>query len=166
MAEGNRKRVLAALAFSGYAKGIFSFAADIARCVDGDLLVASIINKRDVESVRTISAMGYEVDGEHYIQTVREDRERLLAGIAASAGVELNGIRKVFRVGNPVEELLRIIVEERVDIVVMGPKGRSDLETALLGSVAEKVFRRSPATVISYRDAAIREQFERRIELG
>jgi nucleotide-binding universal stress UspA family protein len=163
---GKAKRILVALAFSTYAKGTFAFGADLARRMEAELMVASIINQRDVESVRTISAMGYDVDGEHYVETIRKDRERVLAGIAGAAGVSMEKIRALFRVGNPVDELLRIIVEEDVDIVVMGPKGRTDLETVFVGSVAEKVFRRSPATVISYRDPEVYQRFKARIDHG
>ena len=40
----------------------------------------------------------------------------------------------------------------RIDMIVMGVKGRTDLQHAFVGSVADKIFRRSPVTVISYRD--------------
>jgi hypothetical protein len=72
----NVKKVLVALAFSEYAKGTFSFAAQFAQCADAELIVASVINSRDVESVQTISAMGYEVDGSHYIQSIKDGTAR------------------------------------------------------------------------------------------
>ena len=69
-----------------------------------------------------------------------------------------------FFVGNPIEELLKAILDQDIDVVVMGPKGRTDLEHILVGSVAEKIFRRSPATIISYREEKVAERLRRRIE--
>ena len=160
----NVRKVLVALAFSEYAEGTFEFAADFAQSTGAELIVASVINERDVESVRTISAMGYTVDGEHYVKNIKAERARLLEDIISASGRPRDRIRTVFAVGNPMDELLRLIVKESVDVVVMGPKGRTDLEHVLVGSVAEKIFRRSPATVISYRDGKVAERYKRRIE--
>ncbi len=160
----NVKKVLVALAFSEYAQGTFAFAADFAHCADAELIVASVINVRDVESVRTISAMGYEVDGERYVDTIKAERRRLLDEMIKDASLPPERIRAVFRVGNPIDELLKLMLKEPVDVVVMGPKGRTDLEHVLVGSVAEKIFRRSPATVISYRDEKVAERNRRRIK--
>lgn len=158
----NVRKVLVALAFSDYSKGTFAFAADFARCTKAELIVASVINERDVESVRTISAMGYDVDGEHYVRNIKAERARLLEDIISGSDFPPDRIRTVFVVGNPWDELLKLIVEEEIDVVVMGPKGRTDLEHVLVGSVAEKVFRRSPATVISYRDETIAKRLHKR----
>lgn len=160
----NVQKVLVALAFSEYAQGTFEFAADFAQCSSAELIVVSVINERDVESVRMISAMGYEVDGEHYVDSIKEERERILKDITASSDLPRERVRTVFLVGNPLDELLKLIVEEKVDVVVMGPKGRTDLEHVLVGSVAEKIFRRSPATVISYRDKTVAERYKKRIK--
>lgn len=160
----NVKKVMVALAFADYTPGIFKFAAQFAQCGEAELIVATVLNSRDVESVQTISAMGYEVDGEHYIASVEKERRGMLETIAAQTHFSELKIRARFRVGNPIDELLKLIVEEAVDVVVMGPKGRTDLKHVLVGSVAEKIFRRSPATVISYRDETVAQRYRDRIK--
>lgn len=160
----NVKKVLAALAFSNYAQGTFEFAAQFAQCADAELIVASVINTRDVESVQTISAMGYDVDGEHYVQNIMDERHRLLEEIVAASGYPMEKVRAIIRVGNPIDQLLKLILEEKIDVVVMGPKGRTDIEHIFVGSVAEKIFRRSPATIISYRSEQVAERLKKRIK--
>jgi nucleotide-binding universal stress UspA family protein len=160
----NVKKVMVALAFSEYAEGTFKFAARFAQGSDAELIVVTVLNSRDVESVQTISAMGYDVDGEHYVDSVEKERRGMLETIADQAHFPGLKIRAIFRVGNPIDELLKLIVEEAVDVVVMGPKGRTDLEHVLVGSVAEKIFRRSPATVISYRDETVAQRYRERIK--
>jgi nucleotide-binding universal stress UspA family protein len=55
------------------------------------------------------------------------------------------------RVGNPVDEINRIIDEEQVSLVVMGTHGRSGLEKLLVGSVAERVVRSAACPVLTVR---------------
>jgi nucleotide-binding universal stress UspA family protein len=72
----------------------------------------------------------------------------------------------VLKVGDPSEEILKIALKEDVVLIIMGIKSRSDLEYALIGSVAEKVFRRSPIPVLSYRDEANAERLRKHIDLS
>ena len=51
------------------------------------------------------------------------------------------------REGKPATAILEFIDEERPDIVVMGTHGRSRLDHLLIGSVAERVLRRSTVPV-------------------
>jgi nucleotide-binding universal stress UspA family protein len=74
-------------------------------------------------------------------------------------------LKTIFKVGNPIDELLKIIIEEKVDTVVMGVKGRTDLESVFVGSVAEKMFRRCPVTCISYRDEKNAKRLRKRLHL-
>ena len=75
-------------------------------------------------------------------------------------------VRTVFKTGDPGDELLKVALKENVDLIVMGVKGRTDLEYIFVGSVAEKVFRRSPIPVLSYRDEANAERLKRHIDLS
>jgi nucleotide-binding universal stress UspA family protein len=161
----NIKKIMVALGFSEYAKGTFTFATDLARSLDAGILVVSIINKRDVEAVQTISAMGYNVDGEHYIEGIRNERKDLLTRFQNEIDFPRERVDIICRVGNPTDELLRICVEQAVDMVVMGVKGRTDLERVFVGSVAEKMFRRAPVTIVSYRDPVNAAKLKKRIHL-
>ena len=74
-------------------------------------------------------------------------------------------VRTIIRVGNPLDELLKITVDEDVQMLVMGVRGRSDLEHIFIGSIAEKLFRRSPVTIVSYRDEKSARRLRKRIHL-
>jgi nucleotide-binding universal stress UspA family protein len=159
------KTVMVAIGFSDYCGGVFDYAAQLAEKLDADLLVASIINSRDVEAVGKVASMGYEVDGEHYVETIRKERLKLLEEYLQAAGFPAERVRTVIQVGNPLDELLKITVTEDVQMLVMGVKGRSDLEHIFIGSIAEKLFRRSPVTIVSYRDEKSARRLQKRIHV-
>lgn len=54
--------------------------------------------------------------------------------------------------GHPADEIVRVAQERDVDLIVMGTHGRTGLAHVLLGSVAEKVVRTAPCSVLVVRD--------------
>ena len=157
------KKIMVAVGFTDYSEELLDYAVGIADSIGAEMIVVNIINSRDVEAVGAIAAMGYEVDSEHYVSGVKEERRRALEQMLKKISFPAERIRSVFRVGHPVEELLKIAVKENVDLIVMGIKGRSDLEHMLVGSVAEKVFRRSPIPILSYRDEKSAQRLKKHI---
>ncbi len=162
---GSIKRILVALEFSDYTRETFDYAVSLADSFGAELIIGSIISDRDVEAVGLISSMGYEVDGEHYIKEVKAQRRAELETILETSPYTQDHIRLIFKVGHPVEKLLRMIVQEKVDLVVMGIKGRGSAKNVMIGSVAEKIFRKSPVPVVSFRDPGSAEQLKKRIRL-
>ena len=53
-----------------------------------------------------------------------------------------------FLEGEPAAEIVRYAHDEGVDLIVMGTHGRSGVERLLMGSVAEKVMREAPCSVL------------------
>ena len=159
------KTIMVALGFSDYCGGLFGYAARLAEKLDADLLVASIINERDVEAVGRVASMGFEVDGEHYVEGIRNERRKLLEEYLQESGFPADRVRAIIQVGNPLDELLRITVTEDVQMLVMGVRGRSELEHIFIGSIAEKLFRRSPVTIVSYRDEKSARRLRKRVHL-
>jgi nucleotide-binding universal stress UspA family protein len=157
------KKMMVALAFSEYAEEIFGYAARLAKSLDAELIVASIINVRDVQAVGTISSMGYDVDSEHYVANIKNERQSQLENFIKADAFPADKIKTIIQVGDPVDELLKLAVREKVDMIVMGIKGRTNLEYMFVGSVAEKMFRRSPVPIVSYRDEKSAERLKKRI---
>ena len=160
------KKIMVALAFSEHAKDIFNYAVGLAKPANAELVVVNIINSRDVMAVRKVSAMGYDVDGEHYVEGVRKEREEILEQIIGASAFPPEKISTIFKVGNPVDELLKITVEKDIDLIVLGIKGHTNVEHFFIGSVAEKLFRRSPVPVISYRNKEQTQRLRNRIQLS
>ena len=160
---GQIKKILVAMASTEHSRGIFNYAATLATGLGAQILIVSIINSRDIDAVRRISEMGYEVDGDKYVAGIKDARQQEIDAILRHSAFPKEKIQTILRVGNPVEELLKIAMHESVDMVVMGTKGRTDLEHILMGSVAEKMFRRSPVTIVSYRDEAQAEKLKKHL---
>jgi nucleotide-binding universal stress UspA family protein len=144
-------KILAAICFSEYCPGTFAYATRLATQLQAELVVANVINIRDVQGIASIQSMGYSISAEDYVKGVKEARQAELEKMIADSGFPQEKTKTIFKVGHPFEELLKITKEEKVDMVVMGAKGRSNIEHLLVGSVAEKMFRHSPVTVASYR---------------
>ena len=140
------------LAFSSISKDILQYAAELAGALNADLLLVNVINERDIEAVQVISSFGYKIDEEHYIEQVKKQRIDLLEKMVSELNFPKEHLHFVLKVGKPARVLLKVAVQEKVDMIVMGVKAQSDLIHAFTGSVADKLFHRSPITIVSYRD--------------
>ena len=148
------KKILVPIAFSKYAKGILTYAANLGESTGAELLVVNVINKRDLEAVDKITSLGYKVDSEHYVETIKKERRAELEVLMESLTLPDEKVTFTFCIGDPTNELLKLVVDQKIDAVVMGVK-TNDIRHIFTGSVAERMFRKCPVTVISYRDDEI-----------
>jgi len=84
-------------------------------------------------------------------ETARLEAEGLDYLHAASLGLDGVCLEYAVRYGDPIEQILDEAESWNADLIAMTTRGRGCIERALLGSVAEHVFRKAPMAVTLYR---------------
>lgn len=77
---------------------------------------------------------------------IQREADAALARIRTMAeGVDLETVTLE---GKPAAEITRFAAENKIDLIVIGTRGKRGFERLLLGSVAEQVVRSSPCKVL------------------
>jgi universal stress protein A len=135
--------------FSECAAQAQATAVDLAGKLGGEILLLQVLVETPLygESIVNMSRVQSIYDAQ------RKWAEEALEGRADD--LRRRGLKASWRVqvGVPFEEIAKIAQEEHADMIVMGTHGRSGLNRALLGSVAERVVRLAPCPVLTIRQA-------------
>jgi len=75
---------------------------------------------------------------------MRQGREDGFQQQIKDAGGERVKVKSVLRIGIPHLERLKVIEDKKPDLLIMATKGRSNIVDTIIGSCAQKMFRRSP----------------------
>ncbi|MBA3012499.1 MAG: universal stress protein [Proteobacteria bacterium] len=148
------KKILVAVDFSSYSKATLESAFEISRITKSQILAINIINQKEIESVEIAvnsKRPGSFLLTKHLSEEMGRRQLRLKALIKGILGMEKLSIKTLVGFGVPSVEILEAVDREDVDLLVFGPKGRTNLRMFLFGSVAEKLFRHCPVPVLSLR---------------
>ena len=148
----NIKKVMAALDLSEFSKKTLEYAVDLAGESKAELVIVHVITQRQLDAHEQHLAKEVDLYSDEFIKKLMELRGKQIQDlIQLCSGQNLNP-RIIFQTGHAFEGVMDSIVSEKVDLVVMGVKGRGNVGDFLVGSIAERVFRRSPVPVLSVRD--------------
>ncbi len=57
-------------------------------------------------------------------------------------------VETVIKEGSPAKEIVKVVEDEKADLIIMGTAGRKGLDKFFLGSISEKVLRSAPCAVM------------------
>lgn len=85
-----------------------------------------------------------------YVMQATSPREDMDAWECEARALGATNVASIFLAGNPADEILELAHKDAsIDLVVVGTHGCSGLAHVLIGSVAEKILRRSPCAVLA-----------------
>ncbi len=144
-------KIMVACDFSEYSIEALKYAVELAEDLKVDIIITNVINEKDVNSVRMAAMYSGAISEEEFIKYKTESRLQRIDKLIEEISPGRLPIKKLFKIGIPFRELIQAVKDERADLVVMGPKGRSNLDDILFGSTAEKMFRHCPVPLLSIR---------------
>lgn len=139
-------KILCPVDFSEFTDQILSYAVSITKRFDSELHLIHVIPNLNYftpyESFLTpenLVAIERNIEGE-----VGKDFDKITKKLDLP-------FKRVIKTGVSFVEIIDYVKEQGIDLVVMGTHGRSGIEHILIGSVAEKVVRKSPCPVLTVR---------------
>jgi nucleotide-binding universal stress UspA family protein len=137
--------------FSASANHATAIARDEAKVHGGTLVLLHVIDlpyQLGPDAVILPEATGAPIGLKQYATQSAEAHLQDLAERLAKDGATATCVIKV---GTPVDEILRVIDEHKIDLVVMGTHGRTGIRHLMAGSVTERVVRTSRVPVLTIR---------------
>ena len=144
------KRICCPIDCSDASRAAMEVAADLARRFGAELVLFHAYpvpgyTFPDGSVVASPKMLQELADGaERHLEAWRRDAE-----VAGAARVEAAKVA-----GEPAAEIVSFAREQGVDLLVLGTHGRTGLEHALMGSIAERVVRRARCPVLTVRPPA------------
>jgi nucleotide-binding universal stress UspA family protein len=142
------KRILVPIDGSAHSTKAAEKAIELARTFKSELVLLHVARKYDLPDQLKDYIKAEHLTA-HDMLAIDEATKRVIADIKVNA--EEKGIRKiktVFREGKPARSIVDYARKAQVDAIVMGSRGLSELESALLGSVSHKVATLADCTVM------------------
>lgn len=153
------KRILYATDFSRESNRSIAFGHLLAQEFGAKLYVCHII---DLSSVAIYGE--FQVDPVGQQERIKADAQTQLQQILGKLPIQWESI---INVGQPAEEIARIVAEEQIDLVIAATRGRSGFKRLILGSVTERLMRSltCPLLVVRSRERTPEQQAVRSISL-
>jgi nucleotide-binding universal stress UspA family protein len=140
-------RLLAALDFGDCSREALRAAVRIAQHAPAtELTVLTVLESLGAQEAQSESALG---EMERAVSALHDMMESTLSALAL--GALPSGIRVHYtatRSRTPADEIIHQALSNHVDAIVMGTHGRTGIDRLITGSVAEKVVRHAPCSVL------------------
>jgi nucleotide-binding universal stress UspA family protein len=156
------KKILVPTDFSKPASIAVGVAADIAKRTGSEVILLHVVEGASDVSFKVTGEVELSGKWDEKLFTLKliERAKKQMAKLSSDSRLEGIKVREELRIGTPFHNMNQIITEKKVDLVVMGTSGNSDLSEMIIGSNTEKVVRNANCPVLTVHDRPIRKEFK------
>ncbi len=142
------KRILAPLDGSAHSMKAAEMAIELSRTYEAELTLLHVTRKFDLPDQLKDYIKAEQLTRQDFL-AIDEATKRVIADISTNAAARgIKKIKTIFREGKPARSIVAYARSARIDAIVMGSRGLSEFESALLGSVSHKVASLAHCTVM------------------
>ena len=143
------KRILVPLDFSDPSARALEHAKTLAERFEASLELLHVVPNPFMANATSLY-VGMPLPQDFLKELEQDARQRLDAALTSAERAHFKA-RSIVRVGDPLFEIVEYARTERVDLIVMGTRGRTGMSHLFLGSVAERVVRTAECPVLTVR---------------
>ncbi|HQQ97939.1 MAG TPA: universal stress protein [Cyclobacteriaceae bacterium] len=155
------KKILVPTDFSKTASIATDVAFDIAKKSGASIVLLHVIEEATGGSFNVEGQVSYSnaTDKLFTLKMIEKAKAQMMKAVKDPryADVKVDG---ELRVGNPYHGMRTIITEHKIDLIVMGTTGRTDLSEVIIGSNTEKVIRYSHCPVLTIQKKPVTTEFK------
>ncbi len=142
------KRILVPTDFSAFSQHAIRYGCEFARRFSAELHLANVVE--DIYPLIPESGISLPPVSQ-YLADLQKSAEQAFQNFPNREWVEGLDVKRIVLTGTPFLEIIRYAREHDIDMIVIGTHGRTGLVHVLMGSVAEKVVRKSHCPVLTVR---------------
>lgn len=155
------KKILVPTDFSKEAQTAAEVASGIARKSGAQLILLHVIEEGSKESFKVTGEVAYaDMEDKLFTMKLIERTRKQMERFAESSFFSGVKVIQELRMGSPYHGMRAIITEHKVDLVVMGTAGKSNLTEMIIGSNTEKVVRHAHCPVLTIQKKPVRSEFK------
>ena len=156
------KKILVPTDFSKPAMIAAEVAADIAKRGNAELTLLHVVEEAVGNSLNVEGQVTADGRWEERLFTMKliEKAKKQLTKLVEDPKFDGIKVKQELRIGSPYHGMNTIITEKKVDLVVMGTAGHSELEQMIIGSNTEKIVRRSHCPVLTMHAKPASKEFK------
>lgn len=136
------RKILLAYDGSPSSKKAFESACTMAARDNAELFIVSVARPMEIAD---------DVETEAFIENARASHRRMLAGLKAELTSRNLKAHLDVAVGHPAEQIIREADRRKVDVIVVGDRGRSKFARLMLGSTSKQVVEHAGRPVLVVR---------------
>lgn len=156
------KKILVPTDFSKPAQIAIDVAGDIARKANAQLILLHVVEEASGTSFNITGEVDLSGNWEDKLFTMKliERSKKQMAKLFEDMKASGVKVKQEMRVGTAFHGMRDIIVEQKVDLVVMGTAGHSKLEEMIIGTNTEKVVRHAKCPVLTVHKRPVTTEFK------